>query len=125
MRTAISTYSTTTVDECFTRYLVGYSPNTFLYGTYLKIGLIKAVRAVAFSPATSLLAAAGDSRIIALYDVSSGEQVANLSGHVSWVMSLDFSSTGEWLLSGYVCLFNLYTICFLYLTIFDLNYEQR
>jgi superkiller protein 8 len=65
-------------------------------------GLIKAVRAVAFSPGSSLLAAAGDSRIIALYDVSSGEQVANLTGHVAWVMSLDFSATGEWLLSGQV-----------------------
>ena len=57
---------------------------------------------MAFSPAITLLAAAGDSRVIALYDVSSGEQVANLTGHVSWVMSLDFSTTGEWLLSGYV-----------------------
>jgi WD40 repeat protein len=66
------------------------------------LGLIKSVRAVTFSPATTLLAAAGDSRIIALYDVSSGEQVANLSGHATWVMSLDFSSTGEWLLSGFV-----------------------
>ena len=63
-------------------------------------GLVRAVRAVAFSPATKLLAAAGDARIIALYDVSSGEQVANLSGHSAWIMSLDFSSTGEYLLSG-------------------------
>lgn len=39
---------------------------------------------------------------ISLYDVSSGEQVASLVGHNSWVMSLDFSFTGEWLLSGYV-----------------------
>ncbi|KAK5016621.1 Ski complex subunit Rec14, partial [Cryomyces antarcticus] len=37
-------------------------------------GLVKPVRAVAFSPASKLLAAAGDSKIIALYDVSSGEQ---------------------------------------------------
>lgn len=66
------------------------------------LGLIRAVRAVAFSPATKLLAAAGDARIIALYDVSSGEQVANLSGHGAWIMSLDWSSTGEYLLSGFV-----------------------
>lgn len=48
----------------------------------------------------TLLAAAGDAMVIALYDVSSGEQVANLVGHNSWVMTLDFSSSGEWLLSG-------------------------
>ncbi|KAF2673709.1 WD40 repeat-like protein [Microthyrium microscopicum] len=63
-------------------------------------GLIKPVRTVAFSPENTLLAAAGDSMVIALYDVSCGEQVANLTGHNSWIMSLDFSSTGEWLLSS-------------------------
>ncbi|KAF2184476.1 WD40 repeat-like protein [Zopfia rhizophila CBS 207.26] len=62
--------------------------------------LVKPVRAVAFSPGGKLLAAAGDARIIALYDVSSGEQVANLTGHVGWVLSLDWSFTGEYLLSG-------------------------
>lgn len=62
-------------------------------------GLIKPVRAVRFSPATTLLAAAGDARLIALYEVSSGEAVATLSGHAAWIMSLDFSATGEWLLS--------------------------
>ncbi|CAL8582474.1 Ski complex subunit Rec14 [Xanthoria parietina] len=63
-------------------------------------GLIKAVRAVAFSPAGKLLAAAGDARVIALYDVAAGEQVANLSGHGAWIFSLDWSDTGEFLLSG-------------------------
>jgi len=58
------------------------------------------VRSVAFSPACKFLAAAGDAKIIALYDVKNGEQVANLSGSGSWVMSLDFNSTGEYLLSG-------------------------
>lgn len=62
-------------------------------------GLLKPVRAVRFSPATTLLAAAGDSKVIALYEVSSGEAVATMSGHAAWVMSLDFSATGEWLLS--------------------------
>ena len=61
---------------------------------------MKPVRAVAFSPGGKLLAAAGDSRIIALYDVSSGEQIANLMGHNAWIMSLDWSNTGEHLLSG-------------------------
>ncbi|KZF25721.1 putative meiotic recombination protein Ski8/Rec14 [Xylona heveae TC161] len=62
--------------------------------------LVKPVRAVAFSPGGKLLAAAGDSKIIALYDVASGEQVANLTGHAAWIFSLDWSYTGEYLLSG-------------------------
>ncbi|KAH1289311.1 hypothetical protein KXV74_008784 [Aspergillus fumigatus] len=46
-------------------------------------GLVKPVRTVAFSPGGKLLAAAGDSRVIVLYDTSSGEQVANLSAHLT------------------------------------------
>lgn len=65
------------------------------------LGIIKPVRAVAFSPGGTLLAAAGDSKLIALYDVSSGDQVANLTGHGAWIFSLDWSDTGEYLLSGY------------------------
>ncbi len=61
------------------------------------------MRAVAFSPGSTLLAAAGDSRVIALYDVSSGDQVATLTGHGAWIFSLDWSDTGEYLLSGYAC----------------------
>ena len=64
------------------------------------IGLIKSVRAVAFSPGGKLLAAAGESKVIALYDVLSGEQVAIFAGHGAWIFSLDWSNTGEYLLSG-------------------------
>ncbi|KAK7522242.1 Ca2+/calmodulin-dependent protein kinase [Phyllosticta citriasiana] len=63
-------------------------------------GLIKPIRTLAFSPGCKLLAAGGDARTIAIYDVSSGEQIAILLGHVAWVMSLDWSATGEYLLSG-------------------------
>ncbi|MCJ1311697.1 superkiller [Agyrium rufum] len=63
-------------------------------------GLVKAVRTVAFSPGGKLLAAAGDARIIALYDVTSGEQVANLMGHNAWIFSLSWNDTGEYLVSG-------------------------
>lgn len=58
------------------------------------------VRAVKFSPGSTLLAAAGDSRIIALYDPKSGEQVAQLTGHDAWITSLDWSHSGQYLLSG-------------------------
>jgi superkiller protein 8 len=63
-------------------------------------GLIKPIRSVKFSPGSKLLAAAGDARIISLYDPSSGEQVANLSGHSAWITSLDWSHTGSYILSG-------------------------
>lgn len=60
---------------------------------------MKPVRAVAFSPGGKILAAAGDSKVIVLYDTSSGEQIANLSGHSAWVLSISWSTTGEYLLS--------------------------
>lgn len=63
-------------------------------------GLVKPVRTVAFSPAGKLLAAAGDSKVIVLFDTSSGEQVASLTGHSAWILSLAWSTTGEYLLSG-------------------------
>lgn len=63
-------------------------------------GLAKPVRSVAFSPGNSRLAAAGDAGIIALYDMNHGEHVANLTGHSSWITSVDWSDTGEYLLSS-------------------------
>ncbi|KAK9769926.1 hypothetical protein SCAR479_13391 [Seiridium cardinale] len=63
-------------------------------------GLGKPVRAVAFSPAGSRLAAAGDASIIALYDMKHGEKVGNLTGHAAWITCIDWSDTGEYLLSG-------------------------
>lgn len=68
--------------------------------SYSLPGLVKPVRTVSFSPAGTRLAAAGDARIIALYDVQHGEQVANLTGHSAWIFSVDWSDTGEYLLSG-------------------------
>ncbi|TKA48881.1 hypothetical protein B0A54_00957 [Friedmanniomyces endolithicus] len=63
-------------------------------------GLSKPVRSVRFSPTCKSLAAAGDARTIALYDTQSGEQIANLVVHGSWIVSLDWSWNGEYLLSG-------------------------
>lgn len=63
-------------------------------------GLSKPVRAVSFSPGNTRLAAAGDAGIIAIYDVKHGEHISNLTGHSSWITSIDWSDTGEFLLSG-------------------------
>ncbi|KAG9257730.1 WD40-repeat-containing domain protein [Emericellopsis atlantica] len=63
-------------------------------------GLAKPVRAVAFSPGSTRLAAAGDAGIIAIYDMKHGEHVSNLTGHASWITTLDWSDSGEYLLSG-------------------------
>ncbi|KAF4584384.1 WD40/YVTN repeat-like-containing domain protein [Ophiocordyceps camponoti-floridani] len=67
---------------------------------YSLSGLVKPVRAVAFSPGSSRLAAAGDAGVIALYDMKHGEHVGNLTGHASWITSLDWSFSGEYLLSA-------------------------
>jgi superkiller protein 8 len=61
---------------------------------------MKPVRTVAFSPGNTRLAAAGDAAIIALYDMEKGEHIANLTGHASWITSIDWSDSGEYLLSG-------------------------
>jgi len=39
--------------------------------------------------------------VVALFDVISGEQVANLAGHSSWVFAVAWNSTGDHLISGY------------------------
>lgn len=69
-------------------------------------GLIKPIRTVSFSPACRYIAAGGDAKVIALYDVKSGEQVANLTC-AGWIMGLDWNHSGEYLLSGYVLLDNM------------------
>lgn len=60
------------------------------------------VRTVAFSPHGKYLAAAGDSREIILYEIESGDPAMNLTGHAAWITSLDWNSTGEYLLSRYI-----------------------
>lgn len=63
-------------------------------------GLVKAVRCVKFSPGGKLLAAAGDSSVVTLFDVVSGETVANYIGHTGWVFSLAWNSVGDHVISG-------------------------
>lgn len=55
---------------------------------------------MAFSPGNTRLAAAGDAGIIAIYDMKHGEHIGNLTGHASWITTIDWSDTGEYLLSG-------------------------
>jgi superkiller protein 8 len=38
--------------------------------------------------------------VIALFDMKHGDHVANLTGHAAWITSIDWSDTGEYLLSG-------------------------
>ena len=102
MKTATSSFSAQRRVACLSLYQVRARIWDGSRNKSNFIGLVKPVRAVAFSPAGKLLAAAGDSKVIVLYDTMSGEQVANLSGHSAWVMSLAWSNTGEYLLSGYV-----------------------
>ncbi|PCH04211.1 Hypothetical protein PENO1_028690 [Penicillium occitanis (nom. inval.)] len=83
------------------KYIASGHQNGSIYMFSNETGrLIKPVRAVAFSPGGKLLAAAGDSKVIVLYDTESGEQVTQLTGHSAWILSLDWSHTGEYLLSG-------------------------
>lgn len=107
MRTGVSTSSTMTRDVCCTRCQVGSWTFLIWIDSSSFTGLIKPIRAVAFSPGCKLLAAAGDAKVIGLYDVASGEQVANLTGHGAWIFSLSWSDTGEYLLSGSVA-FGIY-----------------
>jgi superkiller protein 8 len=47
-----------------------------------------------------LIIGIGDALLISLYSTSSGETLANLSGHSAWITSLSFNHSGEYLLSG-------------------------
>jgi len=64
-------------------------------------GTSKTVRSLSFSPGSNYLAAVGDSKVISIYDVQHGEQIANLSGHSSPILSVDWNRTGQLLLSRY------------------------
>ncbi|KAK0947195.1 Ski complex subunit Rec14 [Friedmanniomyces endolithicus] len=63
-------------------------------------GLAKPVRSVKFNITSKLLAAAGDGRLIVLYDPQTGEQIAKLMGHGGWIMSLDWNWTASIYLAG-------------------------
>jgi len=62
------------------------------------------VRSLSFSPGSHYLAATGDSKVISVYDVQHGEQIANLAGHSSGILSVDWNRTGQLLLTRFLIL---------------------
>lgn len=58
------------------------------------------IRAVRFSPASEVLASVGDSKIIQLHDVRTGEQIGQMSGHSNVITCVDWNQTGELLVTG-------------------------
>lgn len=75
-----------------------------VYHVHLKFDLeghSSTVRSLAFSPGSNYLAATGDSKVISVYDVQHGEQIANLTGHSSAVLSVDWNRTGQLLLTRF------------------------
>ena len=101
IKAVVSMSFETTTADCYILLLVWFEDILDILSN-IGEGLVKVVRSVKISPASRILAAAGDAKVIALYDVASGEQIGILNGHTSWIMSLDWSNTGEFLLSGYV-----------------------
>ncbi|CCG84807.1 protein of unknown function [Taphrina deformans PYCC 5710] len=66
------------------------------------ISQTKTIRTVQFSPRSDLLAAAGASCGIAIFDVKTAEQVALLQGHSHEITTLAWNGSGELLLTGSV-----------------------
>ncbi|KAI5819409.1 WD40-repeat-containing domain protein [Pyronema omphalodes] len=65
-------------------------------------GLTTPIRSVKFSPGGKLLAVAGDSMTISLFDVASGDLVNNLTGHSAIVFSVAWNPVGDHVISGSV-----------------------
>ncbi len=64
--------------------------------------------AVAYSPDNTLLAAAGQDRHIRIWRTNNFQLVADLTGHKSRVISLEFSSGGQFLVSRSMSTFNAF-----------------
>jgi WD40 repeat protein len=58
------------------------------------------IATVAFSPDGKTLAAAGGDRVVKLWDVATGEEIASLAGHEGFIASLAFSPDGQALITA-------------------------
>ncbi|MDG3005123.1 family 16 glycoside hydrolase [Paludisphaera mucosa] len=56
--------------------------------------------AAAFSPDGSVLATAGNDKLVHLWDVASGEEARQLRGHEQAVLAAAYSPDGKWIASG-------------------------
>ena len=58
------------------------------------------MQSVAFNPDGTRLVTGGDDRMVRLWDVGSGSEIAALQGHENWVRSVAFNPDGTRLISG-------------------------
>jgi WD40 repeat protein len=58
------------------------------------------VAAVAFSPDGRILASGGGDRVVKLWDVETGQEIASLAGHEGFIASLAFSPDGRTVVTG-------------------------
>ena len=58
------------------------------------------VLSVGFSPDGAQIVSGGDDGTVRIWDVASGEQVAQLDGHAGGVLSVGFSPDGAQIVSG-------------------------
>ena len=70
---------------------------------YLIISLVghaMPIRSLTFSPDSQLLVTASDDGHLKMYDVQHANLAGTLSGHGSWVLSVDFSPDNTHFVSG-------------------------
>lgn len=53
-----------------------------------------------FSPDGASFATGGDSNIVRVWDTATGEMLAELDGHTSWIFDVDYSGDGRFLASA-------------------------
>jgi len=63
-------------------------------------GQYKQTEGVDFSPDGASFATGGDSNIVRVWDTATGEMLAELDGHTSWIFDVDYSGDGRFLASA-------------------------
>jgi WD40 repeat protein len=72
------------------------------FATFKELGHSDTIRSLSFSPGSNYLAAAGDSKVVSVYDIRHGEQIANFTGQSSPIMSVDWNRSGQFLLTRFL-----------------------